>query len=657
MKVFAESRRIVRKVKDLGGLCSAFVIPLLNISCANLRKVELKGKVILGLCCSIFVVLVLCVFCTSGSKVLKIKGLHVRMSGDDAAAVCRKLAAESSDLVALDFRKGIEREKDDETKSREQSAWASFHKLAETDVDQCLEWYDIKGYRSFDPFSKECSQNATRNLGEGRLAAVDRRWHEWVLWKARFDFAQVAGLQCEWMLPGKRIGVEQEAPRPVFVTADKIRAPEFNRRDIWQYLEIERFQNLCDKGLVIHREFRGSRFLRLVLENEKGYPIKKSELAVEIASLYPRLFEEGSSNTEMLKQAEKYVEVLLHWVEVWSDGRGSSGCRIPAGTSMPKDILDWLVASCKREYRATSRREWPNEKKVGRDELLEMAFGSVGYNKLMTQLITDCNVSVECAVLAEPLDGVELISGTFAVPAAKDYRDMENKIDGLERMVEGCVGDGKPLRKKLFFKHNLEDVGAPVFFRLTLKSTNGVAVAKEEVVKKFVDYRGYREPSPTVKIAPRNLIEVAIDQKGVADDKKHGLCFITTDRNGNVNEILFGEMGIGRFWGAEDISTEEFAELLVGKYPGLPELVHEGKRRNVRNMGVVEEHAWEHMSPEGYRVKLFERTYTDLRGVKYDASMFMKNPGALFDLTLEGLQPQKYLRLTAMTPELDRRFD
>ena len=50
---------------------------------------------------------------------LVMKGLYMRQPGDEALKACKKIASSSKDLVAIDFRKGIEREKDEATKAAE----------------------------------------------------------------------------------------------------------------------------------------------------------------------------------------------------------------------------------------------------------------------------------------------------------------------------------------------------------------------------------------------------------------------------------------------------------------------------------------------------------------------------------------------------------
>ena len=49
---------------------------------------------------------------------LVVKGLYMGMPGDDAVEVCRKMAGNSKDLVVVDLRNGIEREKDEATKEK-----------------------------------------------------------------------------------------------------------------------------------------------------------------------------------------------------------------------------------------------------------------------------------------------------------------------------------------------------------------------------------------------------------------------------------------------------------------------------------------------------------------------------------------------------------
>ena len=54
---------------------------------------------------------------------LVMKGLYMRQSGDEALKACKKIASSLKGLVAIDFRKGIEREKDEATKAADKKKW------------------------------------------------------------------------------------------------------------------------------------------------------------------------------------------------------------------------------------------------------------------------------------------------------------------------------------------------------------------------------------------------------------------------------------------------------------------------------------------------------------------------------------------------------
>ena len=77
---------------------------------------------------------------------LVVKGLYMGMPGDDAVEACKEMVASSKDLVVVDFRNGIEREKDDSTKAAEKKDYAEKVKQAELDVDGFTEWgsFDIQ---------------------------------------------------------------------------------------------------------------------------------------------------------------------------------------------------------------------------------------------------------------------------------------------------------------------------------------------------------------------------------------------------------------------------------------------------------------------------------------------------------------------------------
>ena len=64
---------------------------------------------------------------------LVVKGLYMGMPGDDAVEACREIVGDSNDLVVVDLRNGIEREKDEATKEKDRKNWEDTVKLAEAD--------------------------------------------------------------------------------------------------------------------------------------------------------------------------------------------------------------------------------------------------------------------------------------------------------------------------------------------------------------------------------------------------------------------------------------------------------------------------------------------------------------------------------------------
>ena len=139
---------------------------------------------------------------------LVVKGLYMGMPGDDAVKACKEMVGSSKDLVVVDFRNGIEREKDEETKAREKKEYEETVKLAEADIDRFLQWSGLTG-EFYDPSADECSARGVEEkdlrpyVASGSKAAPVPGAN-WVVGTAMAAFAGMYGYQLEWMLPGKR---------------------------------------------------------------------------------------------------------------------------------------------------------------------------------------------------------------------------------------------------------------------------------------------------------------------------------------------------------------------------------------------------------------------------------------------------------------------
>jgi hypothetical protein len=270
---------------------------------------------------------------------------------------------------------------------------------------------------------------------------------------------------------------------------------------------------------------------------------------------------------------------------------------------------------------------------------------------------------LEWGVLTEPVDGLVTLTETVVIPT--------NTYDGVWKFMqkldsdlgEGIASGGDNLRKRLFFEKDLVNVGSPLWFRLVLKTTNGVEVAKEEVVKNWLEARGHYPPSTKLKIAKKNLIEVAIKKEGTREDELKGLCFVWIDDQDKVKEVYFNEDGMARLFNAGDLSSEKFAQALVDKYPGISSLEPSVQRLNPwkePGRGYIQETTWIHNNPKGYQVKLYECAYIDsIRGKKFTSDKKLFDTDMQLSLALSQTKKRfrKYLSISVSKSDSARKFD
>ena len=617
---------------------------------------------------------------------LVVKGLYAGMPGDSALEACKQLVAAEGDLVVVDYRKGIDREKDEETKAKEKKNWDARVKLAETDIGLFLKWNSLNG-EVYNPGVEACEgripdprsfadavsraraslPGAVVDPSEGLFRDEPHRprlkWMsgdksakvpgpQWTLASAMAAFAAVYGYQVEWMLPGRHSGAENaKDSKPQLVPIETLKSSDFvvlggvngilrsagRNGDFRSIYSMQLYSKVYDRGLRIHRKYDGRLIFRLVPQDSTGKPIEKSDLATEIACNFPNLFKKGMSNSEMVKDAEKYVDAVSEWVDVLFEQSRSSTA----------------ADNSRRNQNASHKRESNKASRV-----IEVLFRNRLYGSVMEKLANNCKASVEFAVLAEPCEKFEQVTEVFTIPAS-DYEAASKFVHTMDRNLgkwsENTAGsDGS--RKRVFFKHGIEDIRSPLWFRLVLKTTNGVDVARDEAVKNWLAARGHYKPSDKIKVPPKNLIQVSINQKGVPDNKLKGLCFVWIDKSGNVKETYYNAEGMNRFFDAKDLSGEEFANLLVKNYPGLPSLKMNLEKKDP-GRGIIEERTWTYSCPKGYQVKLFERSYINNSGVKYDSKMLERDPEVSVALSLVDLLPDKYLSISATKAASARKFD
>lgn len=278
------------------------------------------------------------------------------------------------------------------------------------------------------------------------------------------------------------------------------------------------------------------------------------------------------------------------------------------------------------------------------------------FSETMKKMAANCNVMLEWAVLTEPADKPEEITEVFSIPAG----DCENavkfagKLDsdlGLNRFLEK-----DSLRTRRYFEKDLVDIRSPLWFRLVLKTTNGVEVAKADAVKRWLEARGQFPPDGRLKISKKQMIEVALNNGCTKERELKTLCCAWLDKDGNVKKIQFTELGLDRFFEAKDLSGEDFAKALVENCSEIPSLQPTVKREDP-GRGLIQETTWTHRDPKGYQVNVFERAYYNNDGIRYTKRMLENDAEVTLGLGLVGKLPTKYLTVVATQPESAVKFD
>lgn len=274
------------------------------------------------------------------------------------------------------------------------------------------------------------------------------------------------------------------------------------------------------------------------------------------------------------------------------------------------------------------------------------------FAQAMMKMAANCKVQLEWAVLTEPADKPEEIVEAFSIPAG-DYESavkFVSKLDtNLGKFSENTHGsDGS--RKRVYFEKDLEDIRSPLWFRLVLKTTNGVEVAKADAVKKWLEDRGQFPPDGRMKISKKPQIEIVLND-GSRKEKDFRLrCHVLLDNAGNVKKIWFNEAGMERFFNTKGMSGEEIAACLVHNYSELPGLTPNVKRTDFGGEGllIMQETTWKHENPQGCRVELFERKFYNNAGV--DQKAIENDPQVAISLGLAGKRPTKQLSIAATQP-------
>lgn len=283
------------------------------------------------------------------------------------------------------------------------------------------------------------------------------------------------------------------------------------------------------------------------------------------------------------------------------------------------------------------------------------------FRNAMDCMASKCKAMVEWGVVTESTDKIEEIIEVVSIQGntAEEAIKFAGKLDtNLGQWSHGnTASDGS--RKRLLFEKDMTDLMSPLWFRLVLKTTNGVEVTKTDVVKNWLVDRGHYPPSDKLKIAKKNLIQISLKKEGVREDQLKGLCFVWIDGQGNVKEAYFNEDGIDRLFNAGDLSGKEFAQALVNNYSAILNFKSESAIDNLKQYGHIETTSWIYKDPKGYQVKLFERAYVNRNGRRYtsDKKLFNSNAEVSYYLSMANKAPQKFLSISTIKPESARKFD
>ena len=133
--------------------------------------------------------------------------------------------------------------------------------------------------------------------------------------------------------------------------------------------------------------------------------------------------------------------------------------------------------------------------------------------------------------------------------------------------------------------------------------------------------------------------------------------------SGKVKEVYFTEDGMAKLFNAEDLSSEEFAQVLVNKYPGISSFEPSVQKLDPwkePGRGYIQETTWIHKNPKGYQVKLYECAYIDsIRGKKFTSGekLFDTDMQLSLALTQTGKRFRKFLAISTSKSDSERKFD
>lgn len=273
---------------------------------------------------------------------LSVKGLYMRQPGDAALQACKTIAKGAEDLVVVDFRKGIEREKDAATKAADKKEYDNLVTKAQSDVDRFLRWNYYASY--FDPSKKKDKYEARDESDLLRCGDKERAvytMHASDVTIPMLLLAGIHGYQTEYMLLGEK---PAEGGEPSLFTGE-LCLPD-NGCLLLRYWQ-ENVRNtegvlakLHEKGLR-YSEQDTEVFFRLTLKDENGNAVEKSKVATEYLLANQAEFEKFKTKEDKLAAAESAISPWFDWVKFNADLKCACvGSVIKSSQQLQKEAQD-----------------------------------------------------------------------------------------------------------------------------------------------------------------------------------------------------------------------------------------------------------------------------------------------------------------------------
>ena len=196
---------------------------------------------------------------------LVMKGLYMRQPGDEALKACKKIVSSSKNLVVVDFRNGIEHEKDEATKAAEKKEYEKTVAEAKEDVESFFKWQE---YGNSGPVK-------TSSYGEGGLIRG-----RYVISGSIFMLAANFNYQVEWRALVKTPGGNKYETGTLTV-------PKKSEEEVMHFLYESMASVATFKKSIVYKQIKEKGLemtdkdpqFRLASKNAKGDVVTKEDVA------------------------------------------------------------------------------------------------------------------------------------------------------------------------------------------------------------------------------------------------------------------------------------------------------------------------------------------------------------------------------------------